>query len=78
MSNELGDKLDVLIKLQAASLTAKMDSVKEKIIFLSKAGLRNKLIAEVLSVNPHNVDVTLSAARKTQKNKTNLKSEKKS
>jgi len=39
MSDEVSEKLDILIKLQAAALTAQIDSVKDKIVFLSKAGL---------------------------------------
>lgn len=64
MSNEVAEKLDVLIKLQAAALTAKMDSSKDKIVFLSKAGLRPTLIAEIVGTTPNHVNVTLSAARK--------------
>lgn len=67
MSDQVCEKLDVLIRLQAASLIKEMDSTKEKVIFLSKAGLRNNLVAEILGVQRHNVDVTLSAARKSPK-----------
>lgn len=65
MTDEISDKLDILIKLQAASLTAAMESTKEKIIFLSKAGLRPTLIAEIVDTSINHVNVTLSNARKS-------------
>jgi hypothetical protein len=64
MSDEIAEKLDILIKLQAAALTASMDSSKDKIVFLSKAGLRPTLIAEIVGTTPNHVNVTLSTARK--------------
>jgi hypothetical protein len=64
MPDEIAEKLDILIKLQAAALTASMDSSKDKIVFLSKAGLRPTLIAEIVGTTPNHVNVTLSAARK--------------
>jgi hypothetical protein len=64
MSDEISEKLDVLIKLQAAALTAQMESVKDKIVFLAKAGLRPTLIAEIVGATTNHVNVTLSKARK--------------
>ena len=64
MSDEIAEKLDILIKLQAAALTATMDSSKDKIVFLSKAGLRPTLIADIVGTTPNHVNVTLSTARK--------------
>jgi DNA-directed RNA polymerase specialized sigma24 family protein len=64
MPDDIGEKLDVLIKLQAAALTASMESSKEKIVFLSKAGLRPSLIAEIVGTTANHVNVTLSGARK--------------
>ena len=69
MSDELSQKLDILIKLQAAALTAQMESTKEKIIFLSQAGLRPTLIAEILGTTPNHVNVALSTARSLSKAK---------
>lgn len=69
MSDELSEKLDILIKLQAAALTASFDSVKDKILFLNKAGLRPKLIAEIVGTSPNHVNVTLSKERKPSKAK---------
>jgi len=61
---EVGKKLDVLIKLQAAALTAAMESSKDKIVFLGRAGLTPSLIAEILNTTPNHVNVTLSKERK--------------
>jgi hypothetical protein len=69
MSEEISEKLDVLIRLQAAALTAQMESSKEKIIFLSKAGLRPRLIAEIVGTSANHVNVTLSKERKPSKAK---------
>lgn len=64
MPDDVSEKLDVLIRLQAAALTASMESSKEKIVFLSQAGLRPSLIAEIVGTTPNHVNVTLSTARK--------------
>ena len=71
MADEIGEKLDVLIKLQAAALTAAMESAKEKIVFLSKAGIRPALIAEIVGTTTNHVNVALSQARKHTKSKGN-------
>jgi hypothetical protein len=64
---EVGKKLDVLIKLQAAALTSSMDSSKDKIVFLGRAGLTPSLIAEILNTTSNHVNVTLSKERKQPK-----------
>jgi hypothetical protein len=69
MGDDVAEKLDILIKLQAASLTASMESVKDKILFLSKAGLRPMLIAEIVGTTANHVNVTLSKGRKAPKSK---------
>jgi hypothetical protein len=69
MNEEVLERLDVLIKLQAAALTAQMESSKDKILFLSAAGLRPTLIAEILGTTANNVNVTLSKSRKPSKTK---------
>lgn len=74
MSDDISEKLEILIKLQAAALTNAMDSSKDKIVFLSKAGLRPTLIAEIVGTTTNHVNVTLSTARKsndTRKRKRN-------
>jgi hypothetical protein len=67
MTDDLAEKLDILIKLQAATLTASMESTKDKILFLSKAGLRPTLIAEIIGTTTNHVNVTLSKGRKSTK-----------
>ncbi len=69
MADDISDKLDILIKLQAAALTAPMDSTKEKIMFLAKAGLRPTLIADILGTTANHVNVALSQGRKPSKRK---------
>lgn len=73
MSDEISEKLDILIKLQAAALISNFDSSKEKILFLSKAGLRPKLIAEIVGTSPNHVNVTLSKEKKPSKAKAKAK-----
>jgi transcriptional regulator len=69
MADDLAEKLDILIKLQAAALTAPMESSKDKILFLAKSGLRPTLIAEILGTTANHVSVTLSKERKPTKDK---------
>ncbi len=69
MVDDTSEKLDILIKLQAAALTVNMESVKEKILFLSKAGLRPTLIAEIVGTTANHVNVTLSKGRNPSKSK---------
>jgi hypothetical protein len=69
MADDISEKLDILIKLQAAALTASMESSKDKILFLSRAGLRPALIAEILGTTANHVNVTLSKERKPSKGK---------
>lgn len=67
MNEEILEKLDILIRLQAAALTSTMESSKDKILFLSAAGLRPTLIADILGTTANNVNVTLSKSRKPSK-----------
>lgn len=69
MPDDISEKLDILIKLQAAALTTGMESAKEKMLFLSKAGLRPKLIAEIIGTTANHVNVELSKQRKPSKSK---------
>lgn len=69
MEDDVAEKLEILIKLQAAALTASMESTKEKIVFLSKAGLRPTLIADIVGTTTNHVNVALSNARKLAKPK---------
>lgn len=69
MADDVAAKLDILIKLQAAALTAPMVSTKDKILFLAQAGLRPTLIAEILGTTANHVNVALSKGRKPSKGK---------
>lgn len=69
MADELSAKLDVLIKLQAHALIGGMKSSKDKILFLSRAGLRPTLIAEILGTTTNHVSVALAKQRKPAGNK---------
>lgn len=69
MNEEILEKLDILIRLQAAALTSTMESSKDKILFLSAVGLRPTLIADILGTTANNVNVTLSKSRKPSKSK---------
>jgi hypothetical protein len=69
MADDISQKLDILIKLQAAALTASIESSKDKILFLAKAGLRPTLIAEIFGTTANHVNVTLSKERKPKKGK---------
>ena len=60
-------KLDMLIRLQALSMTSRFESSKEKIQFLASAGMSPKEIADLLQTSSNTVSVTLSKSRK-QKN----------
>lgn len=67
MADDLSEKLDVLIKLQAASLIASLGTAKDKIAFLHKAGLRPALIADIVGTTPNHVSVALLQIRKRSK-----------
>lgn len=67
MNEDIGEKLDILIKLQATALVNNFESSKEKILFLSKSGLKPTLIADLLGTSANYVNVTLSRERKSKK-----------
>jgi len=69
MADDIGEKLDILIKLQAVALTIGMESSKVKILFLDRAGLRPVMIADIVGTTPNHVNVTLSQARKRSSKK---------
>lgn len=57
-------RLDTLIRLQGRIAVAQLPTQKEKVLFLSGAGMAPKEIGEVLGVSANSVSVTLLAARK--------------
>jgi DNA-binding CsgD family transcriptional regulator len=60
-------RLDTLIRLQARIAVGHLQTQKERILFLSSAGLPPKEIGDILGVSANNVSVTLLQARKTGK-----------
>lgn len=67
LASQVIEKLDTLVRLQAAALSDRFKTAKDKILFLSGAGLAPKLIADILGTTPNFVNVTLSKARKAKK-----------
>lgn len=65
---EIGEKLDVLIRLIAIGLCGDRTQ-REKIALLDSAGLRPKLIAELLGTTANTVSVALAGIRKDSKRK---------
>jgi len=66
MEKELIEQIQILNKLMVASLTKDMN-MNEKIISLSKSGLKPNDIAKLLNITNNQVNVTLSKARKGRK-----------
>lgn len=66
LSNDeiVAQKLDTLIRLQARIAVAPLATQKERILFLSSAGLSPKEIGEILGVSANSVSVSLLQARK--------------
>jgi len=61
----VAQKLDTLIRLQARIAVAGLGTQKERILFLSSAGLAPKEIGEILGVSANSVSVALAQAKKT-------------
>ena len=55
---------DTLIRLQATSMVERLGTQRERIAFLSKAGLGPKAIADILGTTPNNVSVALAKMKK--------------
>ena len=60
-------KLDTLIGLFAMTVMKGLDSVKEKAVALSKAGLSPKEIAALCDTTPNTISVALSQAKREAK-----------
>ena len=65
----LGDKLDTLIRIQAALAVKDMPTQKEKIVFLYGAGLGPTYIASVLGTTPKTVSVAMAKHKKASVSK---------
>lgn len=65
--SELVGKLDTLIKIQSLSAVSHLTTNKDKILFLSEAGLAPKEIAGVVGTTAASVSQTVYAANKAKK-----------
>jgi hypothetical protein len=63
-TSALGQKLDVLIRIQAALAVKDMSTQKEKIVFLYGAGLGPTYIASLLGTTPKAVSVAMAKHKK--------------
>lgn len=60
-------KFDIMIKLLAMQLASGEQTVREKAILLSKAGLSSRDIAALCDTTPGTISVALSNAKKEKK-----------
>lgn len=63
-SEDVIERLDLVIKLLAMNVMKEEETQKDKIIKLSKIGLQPKEIANILNTTSNTVRVTLSSARR--------------
>lgn len=61
----LSEKLDTLIKIQAAIAVKDMPTQREKIVFLYGAGLGPSYIAALLGTTPKTVSVAMAKHKKS-------------
>lgn len=60
----LNEKIDILIKIQAALAVKDMNTQREKIVFLYGTGLGPSYIANLLGTTPKTVSVAMSKHKK--------------
>jgi DNA-binding CsgD family transcriptional regulator len=65
----LNDKMDTLIKIQAALAVKGMATQREKIVFLYSAGLGPSYIASLLGTTPKTVSVAMAKYKKAASTK---------
>ena len=63
--SSLNEKMDTLIKIQAALAVKGMATQREKIVFLYGAGLGPTFIANLLGTTPTTVSVSMAKHRKS-------------
>lgn len=68
----LGEKLDVLIRIQAALAVKDMPTQKDKIVFLYSAGFGPNYISSLLGTTPKTVSVAMAKYKKATAGKTEL------
>lgn len=61
---EINAKLDTLIRIQALVAVRDLDTQKDKIVYLSGAGIRPKDIATILGTTSNTVNVAISNHKK--------------
>lgn len=71
--SDLSEKLDTLIRIQAALAVKDEQSQKDKIVFLYGAGLAPKEISEIIGTTPNTVSVAISTHKKQTAKKTKAK-----
>ncbi len=71
IDDEILAKLDTLVKLQALAVISDLSTNKEKILYLSEAGIGPKDIASIVGTTSNSVSVLLSKERKKKKNANN-------
>jgi len=64
---EIMDVLRTILKIQALSAVRHLQTKKEKILFLSEAGLTPKEIASIVGTSPAAVSQTVYEAKKRAK-----------
>ncbi len=67
--NEINEKVDTLMRIQALLAVREMDIQKDKIIFLSSAGIRPKDIATILGTTSNTVNVAIAKHKKATSEK---------
>jgi len=69
-SEDIASKLDTLIRLFAHTAMRDYETNKDKILFLGRAGIGTKEIAEIVGTSPNTVSVALSVEKKSKKKTT--------
>ena len=73
--NALNQKIDTLIKIQAALAVKGMATQREKIVFLYGAGLGPSFIATLLGTTPKTVSVAMAKHKKAGSAREEIKDE---
>jgi len=63
---KIADRLETLVKIQALAAVRHLPSKKEKILFLSEAGLTPKEVAVIVSTTAATVSQTIYAVKKAK------------
>lgn len=71
----LNEKMDVLIRIQAALAIKEIQAQKDKIVFLYGAGLGPNYIASMLGVKPSTVSGTMAKQKKAAAGKGDMPDE---